>query len=252
MRLKAGFDEKAAGVLGRLDARVKLFAALVMVALVVSSGGFLFPALVLLVSMVLCAWLRVPLRLLALRLAEPLFIVIMVIVLKSLFSGTDEIYSVSVLGIRVAVHADGFYEGLRIALRVLGAVSVIAVVGFASTFSEIIGALGWFRLPRDFVEILIFAYRFLFVLLEEAWAIYTAQRNRLGYCGFLRGIRTFGTLVGSLVIRVFDHTEQTASALRQRGYDGHLPIFRGRGIRFAEAAPAGVFLSLAGALWKLL
>jgi cobalt/nickel transport system permease protein len=176
----------------------------------------------------------------------------MLVALKLFFAGTVEAFSLDLFGLRVVGHSDGLMEGLRIAARVLGAVSVVALIGFATAFTDVIAALGRLGMPRDFVEVLMFAYRYVFMLSEEAWVIYTAQRNRLGYAGPVSALRSFGTLSGALAIRAFDHAGQTATALRQRGYEGLLPVPEGGRMRRAEAAVAALFLTTMGVLWIIL
>ncbi len=240
------------GALARIDARVKLLVCAAMIVLVVSYDGMVFPCAVFLGVLSIVCWLRVPLKVFALRFAEPVFIVLMVLLLKFFFSGSEEMFSFSVFGFRLAGHFDGLMEGLQIAARVMGAVSVVALVGFTTSFTEVMAAMSWFRVPRDFVEILTFAYRFLFVLLDEAWVIYNTQRNRLGYAGFLRGLRSFGTLTGALIIRVFDQAGNTATALSQRGYDGSMPLLEQKPLRRVELFGGSVLVAFMVGLWTIL
>ena len=239
-------------LLARIDARVKLLVCAALIVLVVSYDGIGFPCAVFLGALAIVCWLRVPLRTFALRFAEPVFIVFMVMLLKFFFSGSEEMFSFSVFGFRLAGHSDGLMEGLQIAARVMGAVSVVAVVGFTTSFTEVMAAMSWFRVPKDFVEILTFAYRFLFVLLDEAWVIYNTQRNRLGYAGFLRGLRSFGILTGALIIRVFDQAGNTATALSQRGYDGRLPLLEQKPLRRVELFGGSVLVAFMVGLWTIL
>lgn len=240
------------GALGRADARVKLMGALVLIALVLGSSGPAFPTIVFVTFSVASMLAGVTPLTLILRFAEPAFMVLILCTIKLFFSGHKEAFSFTVSGIQFIGHSDGLREGLLIVSRVMGAVSVMALVGFTTTFTEVIGALGYFKVPRDFIEILTFAYRFIFVLFEEAWTIYTAQKNRMGYVGLTNGLRSFGTLCGALVLKVFDHTTQTAAALRQRGYEGVLPLYEGRSFRTGELLLAASILCASGGLWKLL
>ena len=238
MRHMHGMSDVAAraGALGRADARIKLIAGLALIALVLVSRGYAFPSLVFAASVATALVIGVSPLTMLLRFAEPLLIVAVLCIIKVFFSEHGSLR-----------------DGLLIGSRVLGAVSVMALIGFTTTFTEVIAALGWFRMPRDFIEILTFAYRYIFVLFEEAWVIYTAQKNRLGYAaGLANGIRSFGTLSGALVLKVFDHASQSAAALRQRGYEGAMPLYEGRRMRRAEAAFALILLCASGVLWKIL
>ncbi|MBF0557362.1 MAG: cobalt ECF transporter T component CbiQ [Nitrospirae bacterium] len=169
-----------------IDARIKFIVAIALLIMVISYKGFVFPLIVVFLSMGLCVRIRVPLKVLALRLSEPLVIILILVVLKFLFTGKVALFSVSVLGFSLTGHKDGLVEGLMIACRVLGAVSIVAALGFSTPFSELMSGLSWIRIPKGFIEILMFAYRYIFVLFEDALVIYNAQKNRLGYCTVLR------------------------------------------------------------------
>lgn len=238
--------------LASVDARVKLVFSLILLALVVSYKGFLFPALVLSFCIAGCIYMRVPLRIFLLRFSEPMFIIAMLVLLKFLFSGDDIMFSVTILGVPLAGHTDGLIEGLRIGCRILGAVSLLALLGFSTSFTAIMSALSWLRIPRGFVEILMFAYRYIFVIFEDAQVIYNAQRNRLGYAGLRQGLNSFGTLTGSLVLKAFDRSHAITVSMVQRGYDGDIPVLSHRPFRPLEIIAAVVLLAAMGAAWKIL
>ena len=238
-------------VLSSVDARVKLFVSLVVLIMVLSSNGFTFPALVTLICLLLCVRMRIPLRALVIRYSEPLFIAGVVLILKFLFSGRDAFFAVQVMGIKLTGYKDGLVEGLLISSRIVGAVSVVSVLGFATPFQELMAGLSWFRVPRGLVEIMMFAYRSLFVLFEDAMVIYTAQKNRLGYSSLRRGLSSFGPLAGSLTLKAFENSQNTTVAMVQRGYDGTMPMPDHRPLRYSEVAVSLLFIIAAGGLWNL-
>ena len=168
-------------LLSSVDARVKLFVALIVLIMILSYRGFAFPALVTLVCLFLCFRMRIPLRALVLRFSEPLFIAVVVVILKLFFSGDEPLFSLNIFGAELVGHKDGLIEGLLIGNRIIGAVSVVAALVFATPFTEFMAGLSWFRVPKGFIEILMFAYRYIFMLFEDALVIYQAQKNRLGY-----------------------------------------------------------------------
>ncbi len=234
-----------------LDARVKLLTALALLLMVVSHRGVLFPVLAAALGVGICLGIGVRPRLLLLRFAEPLFLAIMVCLLKGFFSGSDHLCGISFMGVELALYRDGLLEGCRIAARICGAVAVVAAVGFATPFTELLAALAWLRVPRGLIEVTVFAWRYLFVLADDAQVIHAAQRNRLGYVGFRRGLRSFGTLAGALVIKAFDSSQAMTTAMVQRGYDGRLPLLQHRPFRPVEIVPAVAMVTLMGALWRI-
>ena len=237
--------------LTRLDARIKLLCALMLLVMVISCRGFAFPLLVAALCFGFCLGMRVRLKVLAIRFAEPLFLAVMVIILKLFFSGHEQFFSVTLFGWEIVGYRDGLLVGLLIASRIGGAVSLVALLGFSTTFTELMAALAWFRVPKGFIDVALFAWRYLFVLLEDAQVVYSAQKNRLGYAGYRRGLRSFGTLVGSLVIKAFDNSQTVTTAMVQRGYDGTMPLLKQKPLLIGEVAVTSTFLLCMGLIWNI-
>lgn len=237
--------------LSRIDARVKLLVSLALLGMVLSYRGFLFPIVIALLCLFFSVKMKVPLRIFILRFSEPLFIVAVVIFLKFFFTGKEALFSVKLMGIDVVGHRDGLLEGLMIGSRIMGAVSVVALMGLSTPFTEFMAGLSWLRVPKGFIEILMFAYRYIFVLLDDANVIYSAQKNRLGYSNMRRGLSSFGVLAGSLTLKAFDHSQSTAVAMVQRGYDGNIHLLKHKSFKFSEVLLSFVFLAAMGCLWGL-
>jgi cobalt/nickel transport system permease protein len=235
----------------KVDSRVKLIVALALLVMVLSYKGTMFPLTVAAVSFVLCLKMRIPVRILVMRLAQPMFIAFVALLLKFFFSGEDVLFSFNLFGMEMAGYKDGLMEGLCIASRILGGVSLIVTLGFAMPFIEFMAALSWLKVPAPFIEIMMFAYRYLFMFLEDAATIYSAQKNRLGYSGIRKGINSFGVLAGSLMLRGFDQSQKTASAMVQRGYTGDVPLLTGKPFRAAELAIAVLIVIFGGAVWMI-
>jgi cobalt/nickel transport system permease protein len=225
--------------LTKTDARVKLIVVLALLVMVLSYKGILFPLLTAAASLLICMKMQVPLRVMLLRFSQPMFIALVVLLLKFFFSGEETLFSFNAAGLKIIGHKDGLIEGILITSRIIGGVSLMVVLGFATPFIEFVAALTWMRVPKVFIEIMMFAYRYLFMFLEDATTIYSAQKNRLGYSGIRKGMHSFGVLTGSLVLRGFEQSQKTADAMMQRGYTGDMPLLKGRPLRTGEEVPYG-------------
>jgi cobalt/nickel transport system permease protein len=186
-----------------------------------------------------------------LRFTEPLFIVLVILLLKLFFSGGEALFRFSLMGMEITGYRDGLAEGLAIGSRIIAAISVMAVMVFSTPFTELAAALSWFRVPRGFVEILLYAYRYIFVLFEDAGVIYSAQKNRLGYSTIGCGLNSFGVLAGSLLLKAFEHSQNVTLSMVQRGYDGHIPMLRQRPFRPVEVVLSLLLVTMLGFAWKL-
>lgn len=234
-----------------VDARVKLLVALALLLMVVSSSGFVFPLLTAGICLTLCLTLKVRIRTLLTRFAEPLFIAAVVLLMKGLGTGSSPLWSVHLPFAEITLYREGLVEGFRLASRIVGGVAIVAAVGFATSFTELLAAFSWFRIPRELTEVALFAWRYLFVLADDAQVIHSAQKNRLGYVGVRRSCRSFGTLSGALVIKAFDASQTMTTAMMQRGYDGNMPLLRHRPLKWGELLPAVAVVTAMGALWTL-
>lgn len=245
------FQNRAVHPLCRVDARVKLLVALSLLLMIVSSKSAIFPLLIAAISLTICFSLQVRLRLLLTRFAEPLFIAAVVLLLKTFSAGQTPLWNVHTPLMEITVSQEGFLEGLRLASRIIGGVSVIAAVGFATTFTELLAAFSWLRIPREVTEVALFAWRYLFVLADDAQVIHSAQKNRLGYVGIKRSFRSIGTLAGALVIKAFDASQTMTVSMVQRGYDGTMPLLQHTPFKRGEILPAIIIVTALGILWTI-
>lgn len=106
---------------------------------------------------------------------------------------------------------------LKFALTVLAALILIATTGM----NQIGAALRRIGLPRELVGQLLFLYRYLFVLLEEATRMYRAYYLR---ASGRQGVRfpAWGSLAGQLLLRTFDRAQRIYQAMLCRGYHGEI------------------------------
>jgi len=109
----------------------------------------------------------------------------------------------------------------KFALTVSAALLLVAT----TSFPGVCHALRRLGCPAIFVSQLLFLYRYLFVLAEEAMRIVRA-RNLRSFGGRGRGASVFARLVGILLIRTLDRAERIYRAMLSRGFAGDLPTLR--------------------------
>ena len=109
----------------------------------------------------------------------------------------------------------------RFVLTVSAALVLMATTGFQSV------CLGMEKLgmPRALVVQLQFLYRYIFVLGEEAARLSRARSLR-SFGGRGMGMKVYGQLIGSLLIRTLDRAQRVSTAMLCRGYDGEVRILR--------------------------
>jgi cobalt/nickel transport system permease protein len=234
-----------------VDPRTRLLAAGLLLALVISSRGSAFPWQVAGICLPVALIAGMQPRLLLLRMLHPLFIAAVILTLKTFLGGGEPVSLFHAGSFTLSGRLEGLHEGLLITSRIMGAVSVAVLLGQVLSFTETMAALAWLRVPRGLVDVAMFAWRALFMLYDDAGVVYTAQKNRLGYCGMRRGIKSFGTMAGMLTIRAFDSSQAMTVAMTQRGYDGSLPLLRASRLGRVQLAGLSLFAILATVAWKL-
>lgn len=129
---------------------------------------------------------------------------------------------------------------LKFTLTVSAALLLVAT----TSFPGVCHALRRLGFPAIFVTQLLFLYRYLFVLAEEAMRIVRARDIR-SFGGQGRGPRVFARLIGVLLVRSLDRAERIYRAMLSRGFSGDIPrigLFRLRSGDLAFTAAMGVFL----------
>jgi cobalt/nickel transport system permease protein len=213
----------------RLDPRAKLLTTLVFITTVVSFGKYEISALLpfFIFPVVLCAMGNLPPDYLLKKIALVSPFAIMIGIFNPLM---DRDILISLGGIGIAGGWVSFASILiRFCLTVGAALVLIAVTGF----NAVCMALEKLGTPKVFVVQLMFLHRYIFVLVDEASRMVRARSLRsFGRRG--AGIRTYGFLVGHLLLRTMERAQRVHLAMCCRGFDGHIPIIKPLKIRPAE------------------
>jgi cobalt/nickel transport system permease protein len=210
--------------LTRLDARVKLVSAFAMLAAIMFSTRLTLPLVLLGMCLAAMLALRLPLRLTLVRLAAPLLGVLVLMVLQAFTHGSRPLLSFTLCGCRLTATEEGGWRAVLMGSRVLGGVSVLVLLGAVTPAHQLFHALRWLGVPKTWVEVALLMYRYIFVLLDEAADVATAQRVRLGYAGLSRSLSSLGELSGTVIVRSLDQSVRTHEAMMLRGYRGSMPF----------------------------
>lgn len=119
-------------------------------------------------------------------------------------------------------------------------------------FTDVLYALRALRLPPVIVAILSFAYRYLFVMVDEAQRMLRARESRSAeLAGRKSGgsiawrAAVVGRMAGTLFLRAYERSERIYVAMLARGYSGEI---RGLGARPLTSAEQGLLIVSLGLL----
>lgn len=113
-------------------------------------------------------------------------------------------------------------QAVQVAFRVLGAVSILYVLVLSTPVHEIVAVLDRLRVPVVVTELMVFMYRYIFVIMESWQTMRQAAESRLGYCDYKTSCRTFGNALGNLFLISMRRASRYYDALLARGYEGKL------------------------------
>ena len=219
--------------LTRLDARVKLLCALALLVMVISCRGIAFPLLV--AALCLAALPRHGSA--AAGAGDPLC--------RAAAHRGDGAAPQAVLqrararsfpstssGWRSSATGTACMEGLLIASRIAGAVSLVALARLFHAVHRADGgtglAQGAARVHRRGAVRLALPVR---PVRRRPGGLQPPRRTGSAMPGYRRGLRSFGTLAGALVIKAFDNSQTITTAMVQRGYDGTMPLLKHKPFR---------------------
>jgi cobalt/nickel transport system permease protein len=124
---------------------------------------------------------------------------------------------------------------------------VLAILHLITTtpFFDFLWALRWFRVPYVLCSLLLFTYRYIFVMLEELDSMRMARRSRgFSMKGSLLSKDVFRTLsytAGMLLVRSYERSKDIYNGLISRGFSGEIRIIRKPAIRAKDVALVTAF-----------
>ena len=100
----------------------------------------------------------------------------------------------------------------------------LSILAMTVPFHHLMKALESMRLPKMITEMLGFAYRYLFLFIEEAKRLLTAKKSRsIGKIRVWREWKTSMSIASVFFPRVLDRSQTIYFAMLSRGYSGTLP-----------------------------
>jgi len=126
------------------------------------------------------------------------------------------------VGLSVFLSKAGLAQASLVLARSLGAVAALYFLALTTPMTEIIGLLRRLRVPALLLELMVLAYRQIFVFLQIAREMRVAQASRLGYATTGNSFRSLATLGANLYLRAHHRSKLLHRSLVCRGYEDDL------------------------------
>jgi cobalt/nickel transport system permease protein len=223
-------DDYAHGnALRETSARLKLFLGLGAILLCVSSATPIAPLFVAItMSLVTVILAKIPWRIYSRLLLVPLS------------------FALLSAGVVAFMHEDGANLAALLIARTFGGMCSLFFIALTTPMIESFAVLKSLRIPQSVIELSMMIYRYIFVFLDQAAMIHSAQMMRLGDAGTRNSIKSFAMLSGVLFLRSWEQGERLIVAMDSRCYDGKLDLMEQEG-RAKPRAILAVSIYLAAA-----
>ncbi len=183
----------------RLDPRLKLAALPAVVILNVGVARLELSLGLMLTSLGLFAWSRIPARSFLLFFLAPAWATLVVFLGFSVGFGQTPVGSIGPL----TFYREGLLQGAAAAARVGCDISWIAAVFLSTPFMAILAALRWFRFPEILIDVIRLAYRYTFLLQEEFSRMREASANRGGFKSYSRALQSTALILARILLRAY-------------------------------------------------
>jgi cobalt ECF transporter T component CbiQ len=147
------------------------------------------------------------------------------------------------VGGRTIISQQGLLTAGFLILRVVDSVSFGLLLILTTTWTNILEALRWFRLPSLLVDVLGMTYRYIFLLLHLTNSMFLARRSRM-IAGFSvnENRKWLGRALATVMARSQHLSEEVYQAMVSRGYPGETRVLNQMSLKSRD------FIWLAAAL----
>lgn len=203
----------------RWDIRCKIVSLIFLVFCISSLKSFEGASISLVIALFYILLSRLPFHFILGRILYPVLFLVPLFIMLGISSGGEVLWSSPLINI----YKDGIYLSSLILIKLVSIVFIFIVIWSTASFNNTACALRSLKVPSKLVFMLLFTYRYFFVFLEYLRKMKSSLKLR-GYKsrGGLRSFRSTANLIGSLLVRSFEQTEQIQNAMILRGFQGDI------------------------------
>lgn len=143
-------------------------------------------------------------------------------------------------------------EAVRLLCKALGAVGCLLFLSLSTPMGELIAVFRKIKVPAVVIELMYLIYRYIFILLDAAFAMQQAAESRLGYRTIRIGLRSYGRIAANLLAVSFKRASENFDAMESRCYDGEIRFLtRIKPVTRVQLTCYAGCVVLAGCVWGL-
>jgi cobalt/nickel transport system permease protein len=220
-------DDYAHGnALRETNPRLKLILGLGAILLCVSSPTPIAPLFVAItMSLATLILAKIPRHIYFRLLLVPLSFALLSATVVAFMHGSGQtLFSVPLFGFNLGIREEGANLAALLIARTFGGMCSLFFIALTTPMIEIFATLKFMRIPQSVIELSMMIYRYIFVFLDQAAMIHSAQVMRLGDAGTKNSLNSFAMLSSVLFLRSWEQGERLIVAMDSRCYDGKLDL----------------------------
>ena len=244
------FNNRHRSAIHRIDPRFRIAASAAFAVVVVLSGRLSALIAALAIALMLAAAARLSIRHVLGKLGELNVFVLMLAVFMPVMTPGEAAFSLG----PIVWTREGLTHALVIGLRANAIMVTLLALVTTMEPAHLGFALHSLGCPGKLAHLLLFMVRYVEVIHREYHRLRDAMRLRAFKPSFSRHtLRTFGYLVGQLLVRSFDRSERIMEAMKCRGFRGRFYVLDrfavGAGDYMFSAASLAVLAGLGFLQW---
>jgi cobalt/nickel transport system permease protein len=120
----------------------------------------------------------------------------------------------------IAITDEGLAVLVNVIIKSWLCILCLIVLSSSTKFEELLHGMYRLKVPRVFVQITSFMYRYIFVIADQAMRMQMARDSRNYDLSRSNIFNTLGNMIGMLFIRSYERAERIYAAMISRGYNG--------------------------------
>ena len=127
----------------------------------------------------------------------------------------------------------GIISAVTLLLKMIYSVICLYILSHTSSMEHIYSAMRKLHIPEIIVTVIMFTYRYLFIMITQAKTMYESYIVRAPREKSVK-IKIFGIMTGQLLIRSFDRAKEVYESMLLRGYGSKINISYNEKIKFSD------------------
>ena len=118
----------------------------------------------------------------------------------------------------------GFMAAWNVVIKSYIGVLCLILLSSTTPFPALLNGFQRLKVPKIFILLSSFTYRYLFVLLDEIMRIRQARDSRCFKGRWIGEAKVIGNIVGTLFVRSYERGERVYMAMASRGFEGNSKV----------------------------